>query len=593
MEFLNLPKLFASTFYAIPDYQRDYEWTNVQNMTLLDDVFSLFDASEGNHFFGAIVTIPYEESNGTNKSINFSDYNITDIKNIKHVVDGQQRLTSFSILAKAICDLIEEKFKNDSSFVKAQSRKLDSIYFSIYSKGYDLAPSLILNDNTGYCYNHEILKIASEEYSKKPKGAKRILGAYNLFKTEIPLRYAEMYGEDFSKERKFYENLVETLLNKVTMVEISCDASSNAFQVFDSLNGKGLDLTAADRIKNILMSWAPKEKRSQIWVNFEKKVGEGHLAGFFVSYFFYTKKKRISKNKLPDEFKNEYNSSTKDFDDFVKQLYEYGEIYGKLRRCETNNKNLNTVLESIKKLNMEQVYVMLFAAILKYGSTVISLKEFVDYSKTLIKLVVRMQVCEKSMNRLDSHFSTWISKMEESEIAIKDITSRIANDIKQIVPDENFKQSFAQFAPADNKVSEYYLIQIEEFLRRTINKDRNPVNLEGLSVEHIIPQEYSIPRWYENDVVPPELEETFAENVVENIGNKALIYGDDNSAANNYNYEKKLYIYKNGKKGQTQGIPCNTFVLIKQLVEDYPEKFIHEQVSERAKKLAEIAVQIW
>ena len=593
MEFLNLPKLFASTFYAVPDYQRDYEWSTAQNLTLLDDVFSLFDASEGSHFFGAIVTIPYEDDNGVNKSINFSDYNITDMKNIKHVVDGQQRLTSFSILAKAICDLIEEKFKEDPSFVKSQSRKLDSIYFSIYSKGYDLAPSLILNGNTGYCYNHDVLKIASEDYSKKLKGAKRILAAYNLFKTEIPTRYKENYGEDLSKEKYFYENLVETLLNKVTMVEISCDASSNAFQVFDSLNGKGLDLTAADRIKNILMSLAPKTKRNQIWENFVRKVGEEHLAGFFVSYFFYTKKKRVSKNKLPDEFKEDYNNCGKNFDDFVRLLCDRGEIYGKLRKCSTDNKNLNDVLESIKKLNMEQVYVMLFAAILKYGSDIVSLKEFVDYSKTLIKLVVRMQVCEKSMNRLDSHFSNWITKMTENEITIKDITSKIASDIKQIVPDENFEQSFAQFAPADNKVSEYYLIQIEEYLRRTENKDRNPVNLKDLSVEHVIPQEYSIPRWYENEVLPSELEESFLENIVENIGNKALIYGDDNSAANNFNYEKKLYIYKNGKKDQTQGIPCNTFLLIKKLIEEYPDKFTHEQVFERAKKLAEIAVKIW
>lgn len=183
--------------------------------------------------------------------------------------------------------------------------------------------------------------------------------------------------------------------------------------------------------------------------------------------------------------------------------------------------------------------------------------------------------------------------MTENEITIKDITSKIASDIKQIVPDENFEQSFAQFAPADNKVSEYYLIQIEEYLRRTENKDRNPVNLKDLSVEHVIPQEYSIPRWYENEVLPSELEESFLENIVENIGNKALIYGDDNSAANNFNYEKKLYIYKNGKKDQTQGIPCNTFLLIKKLIEEYPDKFTHEQVFERAKKLAKIAVKIW
>ena len=219
MEFLKIPKLFASTFYAVPDYQRDYEWTNAQNTTLLDDVFALFDSSEGNHFFGAIVTIPYEKSNGCNKSIEFDEYGITDEKNIKHVVDGQQRLTSFSILAKAICDIIEENFGEDKSFVKNQSRKLEQIYFSNYFKGDSPAPYLILNGNTGACYNHEILKVTDQKFYKNFKGAKRVQEAYKFFKNEIPLKYNELYGDDSSLKKKFYGDLVETLLNKVTIVD--------------------------------------------------------------------------------------------------------------------------------------------------------------------------------------------------------------------------------------------------------------------------------------------------------------------------------------------------------------------------------------
>ena len=579
MEFLKIPKLFASTFYAVPDYQRDYEWTNAQNTTLLDDVFALFDSSEGNHFFGAIVTIPYEKNNGCNKSIDFDEYDITDEKNIKHVVDGQQRLTSFSILAKAICDKIEELFSEDKSFVKNQSRKLEQIYLSNYFKGDSPAPYLILNDNTGACYNNEILKVTDQTYYKNFKGAKRILEAYKFFKNEISLKYNELYGDDLSLQKKFYGDLVETLLNKVTIVEISCDKSADAFQVFDSLNGKGLDSS---------------KNRNQIWDNFAQKVGEDYLAGFFVSKFFYNKNKRISKNKLPEIFKEMFKEpALENFDEFNKLLCEQGEIYGKLRTYSTDNNKLNSALQDLKNLKMEQIYVMLFAAILNYGIDIVSKNEFVNFTKILTKLVVRMQVCEKNMNRLDSHFSDWIGKMKSPNTSIIEISNVIENETKIIVPDENFKQSFADFAPSDNKISEYYLIQLEEFLRRTENSDRNPVGKIGLSVEHIIPKAYSFTDWYGNNEVPADIVDNFKSGVVEHIGNKALLYGDDNTSAKNNNYEKKMKVYRQGKKDQTQGSPYDTFLLIKKLVSDFPQKFTHEQVKERAKKLADMAVQIW
>lgn len=75
MDFFKIEKLFSQDFYAVPDYQRDYEWTNAQNSTLIDDIFYLMkDSSINNHFLGAIVTIPYDGTNAINKSIDFDEY---------------------------------------------------------------------------------------------------------------------------------------------------------------------------------------------------------------------------------------------------------------------------------------------------------------------------------------------------------------------------------------------------------------------------------------------------------------------------------------------------------------------------------------
>lgn len=598
MEFLKLPKLFAANLYAVPDYQRDYEWTSAQNGMLLDDIFALFNSDEESHFFGAIVTIPYKESNGVAKSIKFEDYGIKDVKDIKHVVDGQQRLTSFSILAKVIVDMAKESYagKSDVDPLLGLLQRLYPLYstYSHTSKDNKPAPVLILNGNTGLCYNSKIMGLTKQSYSMLYKGAKRLAAAYNFFKKEIDDKYKELYGDDSAKRHDFYTALTDVLTTKVTIVEITCDASSNAFQVFDSLNGKGLDLTAADRIKNILMSKTTESTRNETWTNLVRKVGEEFLAGFFVSYFFYNKEKRVSKNKLPDVFKDECeNYEFKNFEEFINQLYEKGELYGQLRNSKTKNEKLNFILKSIKKLNTEQVYVMLFAAISKYGSSVINDKVFLDYTETLIKLIVRMQVCEKNMNKLDSFFADWIKKMKDSGISLKQTTENIAHAIKQVVPDDEFERNFAKFAPKSNQISEYYLIKIENFLNKK-NNNRNTIDaMPNLSVEHVIPQTCSLATWYGNDVLPPEIKESFFEDVVENIGNKAMMCGDDNSAAQNFEYEAKLSVYRNGKKDQQEGSPYKTFCLIKEIVDDYPNKFTHEQVFDRAKKLAKIAVEIW
>ena len=290
MDFLRIGKIFAQDYYAVPDYQRDYEWTNSQNATLIDDVIQLArDSRSTNHFFGAIVTIPYENGTGINKSIDFNDYGIDAKQNVKHVVDGQQRLTSFSVLIKVLRDLIIEDITISQTFKNnVAQRQLDNILLGNDYLGINPAPRLILNGNTGTCYNNEVLKISSSVYSKVLKGAKRLLAAYTLFKTELLNGLLEFVNEGFCQtSEEYYSKIITTLTNKITFVEIECDASLDAFQVFDSLNGKGLDLTAADRIKNIFMSWSPHGKGAQKRDALVSDIGEDYLANFFVSLFFY------------------------------------------------------------------------------------------------------------------------------------------------------------------------------------------------------------------------------------------------------------------------------------------------------------------
>lgn len=595
MDFLKITKLFAQDLYAIPDYQRDYEWTNSQNSTLIDDVFSIMkDNHSSTHFLGAIVTIPFEESNAINKSIDFDDYSIEQ-DTVKHVVDGQQRLTSFSVLIKAVYDALDEDTIVQNAFKDNCLGVIRPLINSpAVDSNYRPAPRLILNGNTGYCYNKEILRIRDDSCNKGYKGAKRLLNAYKLYKQEVIQNKDEFISEGIcTNEQDYYKKLIDTITKRIVFVEIECDASSDAFQVFDSLNGKGLDLTAADRIKNVMMSWSPAGKGAQKWDALVQQIGEEYLASFFVSLFFFNCGKRVSKNRLPEEFKNKYkNSAQADFDFFYNDLKNDGMIYGKLRANKTGINKLDEVLKDFHSLKLDQVYVMLFAAAKHFGEDSFADTEYLEFAQMLLSLVVRMQVCKKNMNKLDSIFAECIDMMKNQSASLTVVCTKLKEKKESIAPDNQFESDFAKFAPKDVKIEEFYMRHLEAY-RRKQNGNRSPVERE-LTIEHIIPQTLDdLSEWYGGAQIPDEVREDFQDSVVESIGNKMLLYGDDNASASNNGYVSKQNTYRTGKRGQNQGTPADTFQLVKDLLDTYSDVFNHEQVKERAEQLAKYAVNIW
>ena len=453
---------------------------------------------------------------------------------------------------------------------------------------------MILNQNTGYFYNTAILKLTNQPYSKVYRGVKRLQTAYDLFSKEIQSKKIELINQEIcANANDFYKKMIDVLISKIVLVEIECNQSSNAFQVFDSLNGKGLDLTAADRIKNILLSWSPKGKGARKWDAFVDSIGEEHLTSFFVALFFATKGKRISKNKLPEEFKKDYkDSATQAFDYFFNDIAEKGKLYGILRDAKTEVDEIDEMIKDLNQLKSDQSFVLLFATACHYGKDILKSKEYSRFVKALTTLVVRMQICDKSTNRLDSIFSSCVNKINTASASLDVITNMINEYTNKMIPDDEFKLGFSRFSTSDSKIAEYYLRKIEEYEKKE-SGNRQPL-YKGLTVEHIIPQTLDdLAKWYGDERVPEEVEVDFKNLVIERLGNKVLLYGDDNSAAGNNDYESKKNIYAEGKKDQNQGTPAKTFKLVEELLSDYPDKFTHAEVDSRSEKLAEIALKIW
>lgn len=321
MDFKKIQEIFSSYYLAIPDYQRDYSWTEAEISTLFDDIKNLMiNNSHEEHFLGAIVTTSFDSESSSGMDIVLEDYKISS-DNIRHVVDGQQRLTTISLLMRAAMDLASQTvvLKEQKNIIQGYLRNLAScLYGSEMTSDGKSAPRLFLNGNTARVYmSDKVLGISKISGQMKYRGAKRLIKAFDYLKLSIKELCDEYCIEYKVEPYEFYRAFFQMFTSQLKFVVIECNTAMNAFQVFDSLNGKGNDLTAADRIKNIFLSWCNNKNALNKWNSLISPLDQDNLVKFFTCYMFYLNGKRVQKRRLPDEYKNEFSgSATIDFDNF-------------------------------------------------------------------------------------------------------------------------------------------------------------------------------------------------------------------------------------------------------------------------------------
>lgn len=224
--------------YQIPKYQREYAWTKQQWDELFDDLLEEEDARSG-HFLGTIICI--------NRTSN------TTKENVLELVDGQQRMTTLSILMAAIY-----KFLNDH----ADQLDADSLVdLNLLRRQLVLKDPLRLRvrpqiQNSNYDDYLHVLKASGLEVKAPPVkflGNRRIMKAYNHFSARIQ----QQAGPDVSVEP------VLDLLSRVKraiMVKLEVESASDAFTLFESLNNRGMQLTPIDIIKNSILAAAERKR---------------------------------------------------------------------------------------------------------------------------------------------------------------------------------------------------------------------------------------------------------------------------------------------------------------------------------------------
>lgn len=232
------------SYYQIPDYQRPYQWTEENCEKLLDDLFFNYeDDREGDYFCGSLVLI------AISKDSKATTYDI---------VDGQQRLSTFILLAKVLATLYSERLDPENQeFLQASWSDRHENKKKKKKKRLDFE---LVGSNVKK-YFQDALDFFDDLDASKGKDSKSndpSKGKNSYLKNAICLKnYLE------KKEIENINDFIEWLYANVVFITITCPDADKALRIFNVLNARGLALNATDIFKGELLKNSPKKRNKK------------------------------------------------------------------------------------------------------------------------------------------------------------------------------------------------------------------------------------------------------------------------------------------------------------------------------------------
>jgi len=531
--------------HKVPLHQRTYTWKRDQWEELFDDIAQM--SEEETHFLGSIVVIPDQLKLGVN---------------FFQIQDGQQRLATIVILMCVLRDLADEN--------KIQGSFQDYLYAKDYNG--NLIPRLQLSE-----LDNDALISILEKKDKIPNHP--ISECYDYFQNRIKKEFSNTTETDIS-------NLWSKLLERVYVVHINAFNDFNAFQLFETLNDRGLELSAVDLIKNFLLQKVSRHKDKlkdcvSQWTEMFENVRDIQPIRFFRRYMLSSFKGKVSERRLNKVLRSIVEREKWDIGkilNFVGDLNQKSIIYSHI--YEANFPNASKINKKLQDLHLVEVgpsYTLLLKLFPLYESDLVSKENIIIEVLDMIEIFhIRWGVCGQSTSALDTIYN----EISTSSIPIlESVKNRLNKEIKENVDDTVFENNFIKrsFKPSEKR-TKYILWRLSRPTGETM------INIDEIWTEHIMPRTLS-KDWIEylknktglseNDVI-----EKHKENL-DRIGNLTIIKGKWNDKMKNSIFEIKKSHYKKSEFSITKDMCDRT-------------QWTFKEIEERSKLLSELAVkEIW
>lgn len=548
-----LSKIFSADFeYHIPGYQRPYAWTEEETGILFDDLYEFFQTEAiDNYFLGSIVLIKDEN------------------KPYADVIDGQQRLTTLSILFSVMANLFHtEAYRNNcKKYLQEEGNILEGIAAQ---------PRIFLRDWDQDFFSKYIQDIQLDALVQIDPVTLDTEAKRHIQKNCTVLR--EKFSEVFNDENDLLK-FTQFILTRCFLVVVSTPNQESAFRVFSVMNSRGLDLLPTDIIKSMTIGKLPKDeeqKYTEKWEELENLTGRDGFNEVFTHTRTIFAKERPKKNLL-DEFKEYVIKQTSPKSLVDEYLIPYTEAYVCLKNCDfsstQNAEEINELLLWLNKTNNHDWMPPAIKFLTDHKNDSVYILWFI---RKLERLASYLLVTAKDVNQ----------RMERYKWILVEMESRPDNNLT--APLENIELTDwekQQFIDALNgeiysmtaKRRNYIIQRLDSFL----SDGGATYNTKLFTIEHVLPQHPSADsEWMK--LWPDMQTQRFWLNKIANL---VPLTRQRNSAAQNYDFNTKKIKYFQSKNG------TSSYTLTTQVINI--AAWTPEVVEARQKDLEEIFISKW
>ena len=541
--------------YIIPVYQRRYDWKIENCKQLYDDLLRLTKKSEGNHFFGSIVSDVVGAGS------------ITEY----HIIDGQQRLTTVTLLLLAIAKLVEkgEAYSNEMDL---SNQIMERFIISKWAKEDDRVKLIpVKRDRQAL---HSLIFGEEDEYIEN---------------SNLTINFKYFY-ERLKKDSNRIDEIFSAI-QRLQVISITLDKYDDAQLIFESLNSTGLALSEGDKIRNFILMNLPLDEQNKYfekyWIKIEDLTNK-KVDNFVRNYLSIKTSSTPTMAKVYFEFKEYVNKHNDSLEDLLEDMLRYSKFYKKLLDGESGlkNKDLDSSMFNLKKMEISVTEPFFMEVFSLYDKEELSLDDLIGIYSVIEAYLFRRNICGVGTNALNKIFLNLNKDIIRYDGSTDNYVDKLKynlinkRDSGRFPKDEEFYENFynKEVYLMRGRFKNYLFNKIENYNTVETKDIYNHLDDGTYSIEHIMPQKLN-DDWFEE---LGDSAEEIHEKWIHKLGN--LTITGYNSDMGNSSFEKKI----DGKHGfKKSGIRMNQDLA---LLDSWGE----EEIEKRQRDLLDLSLyEIW